>query len=163
MGQVEALLPGVTFRPDIGLPAHLQQDPPPDGEGVATEAVRGHLDQVGPIAAEGLCHLTTLPRNLVDIALARLEGEGFALRGNFDPSLEGEQWCARRLLMRIHSYTRQRLRREIEPVSAQDFMRFLLHWQRVAPGTQRDGRAGVAATVSQMQGFEIPVASWERD
>jgi ATP-dependent Lhr-like helicase len=162
-GQVEALLPGVTFRPDIGLPAHLQQDPPPDGEGVATEAVRGHLDQVGPIAAEGLCHLTTLPRNLVDIALARLEGEGFALRGNFDPSLEGEQWCARRLLMRIHSYTRQRLRREIEPVSAQDFMRFLLHWQRVAPGTQRDGRAGVAATVSQMQGFEIPVASWERD
>jgi ATP-dependent Lhr-like helicase len=65
--------------------------------------------------------------------------------------------------VRIHSYTQQRLRREIEPVSAQDFMRFLLQWQRVAPETQRQGRAGLAATVEQLQGFEIPVASWERE
>jgi len=48
------------------------------------------------------------------------------------------------------------LRQEIEPVTAQDFVRFLLRWQRVAPGTQREGRAGVAATIAQLQGFEIP-------
>ena len=40
-------------------------------------------------------------------------------------------------------------------------MRFLLRWQRVAPGTQREGRAGVAATIAQLQGFEIPAGVWE--
>jgi ATP-dependent Lhr-like helicase len=63
--------------------------------------------------------------------------------------------------VRIHSYTQQRLRQEIEPVTAQDFVRFLLRWQRVAPGTQREGRAGVAATIAQLQGFEIPAGVWE--
>ena len=90
-----------------------------------------------------------------------LEAEGSAIRGHFDPGIEGDQWCARRLLVRIHSYTQQRLRQEIEPVTAQDFMRFLLRWQRVAPGTQREGRAGVAATIAQLQGFEIPASVWE--
>ncbi|HEY6320395.1 MAG TPA: DEAD/DEAH box helicase [Thermoanaerobaculia bacterium] len=42
------------------------------------------------------------------------------------------EWCERRLLARIHRYTLERLRREIEPVSQADFMRFLLSWQRVA-------------------------------
>ena len=66
------------------------------------------------------------------------------MRGRFDPALgTSEQWCARHLLARIHSYTQNRLRREIEPVSSQDFMRFLLRWQHVAPGTRRQGRAGL--------------------
>jgi ATP-dependent Lhr-like helicase len=99
----------------------------------------------------------------VNLALARLEGAGAAMRGSFDPALRGEQWCARRLLIRIHAYTQHRLRREIEPVTAQDFMRFLLRWQRVAPDTQREGRAGLAATIAQLQGFEIPVGAWESD
>jgi len=40
-------------------------------------------------------------------------------------------------------------------------MRFLLRWQRVAPDTQREGRAGLAATIAQLQGFEIPAGTWE--
>ena len=94
--------------------------------------------------------------------MARLEAEGFAFRGRFDPRLgDVEHWCARRLLARIHSYTQTRLRREIEPVSAQDFMRFLLSWHHVAPGTQREGRMGVLSVVDQLQGFEIPAGAWE--
>jgi ATP-dependent Lhr-like helicase len=91
-----------------------------------------------------------------------LEAEGFAFRGRFDPALgEVEQWCARRLLARIHSYTQTRLRREIEPVTAQDFMRFLLSWHHVVPGSQREGRMGVLSVVDQLQGFEIPAGAWE--
>ncbi|MGD0372118.1 MAG: hypothetical protein ABSC16_10520 [Candidatus Dormibacteria bacterium] len=89
--------------------------------------------------------------------------EGFAFRGAFDPSLDGEQWCSRRLLMRIHSYTRERLRREIAPVSPRDLMRFLLRWQGVAPGAQREGRAGVAAAIAQLQGAEAPAGAWETE
>ena len=36
-----------------------------------------------------------------------------------------EEWCERRLLARIHHYTVKRLRAEIEPVAARDFLRFL--------------------------------------
>src|ERR1035441_11074616 len=108
-----------------------------------------------------LSALTGLRASEVAIGLALIEGEGFAIRGHFDPGFSDDQWCARRLLVRIHSYTQQRLRQEIEPVTAQDFMRFLLRWQRVAPGTQREGRAGGAATIAQLQGFEIPAGVWE--
>lgn len=84
------------------------------------------------------------------------------MRGDFDPALDGaEQWCARRLLARIHGYTQNRLRREIEPVSAQDFMRFLLRWQHVTPTTRRQGRAGLLAIVDQLQGFELAAGAWE--
>jgi ATP-dependent Lhr-like helicase len=114
-----------------------------------------------------LAAATALRPALVLGALARLELEGFALRGRFDPSLAGEgghaeeQFCERNLLARIHLRTQERLRREIEPVSAQDFMRFLLRWQHVAPTAQREGRLGVRAVVEQLQGFEIAAGAWE--
>jgi len=134
-----------------------------DRDQVAAATLRGHLEVLGPVTVADLAHQVAMPAGLATVALARLEGEGFALRGTFDPALDGEQWCARRLLLRIHIYTQQRLRREIEPVTAQDFMRFLLRWHHVAPGTQREGRAGLAATIAQLQGFEVPAGTWESD
>ncbi|MBO0688903.1 MAG: DEAD/DEAH box helicase, partial [Candidatus Dormibacteraeota bacterium] len=140
----------------------LLEDPLSAPEAAAA-AVRGHLDTLGPATTAGLSALTTLPVRAVEMGLAALEAEGFAFRGRFEPALGSEQWCARRLLLRIHGYTRQRLRREIEPVTPADFMRFLLRWQRVAPGAQHEGRGGLAEIVAQLQGFEIPAGSWERD
>ncbi|MGH7609144.1 MAG: DEAD/DEAH box helicase [Candidatus Dormibacteria bacterium] len=160
--RAETLLPGWRFQPDH-RPAPGAAAPDLDREAAVTEALRGHLELVGPVTGEQLVELATLPPDLVRIGLARLEAEGLVLRGSFDPELAGEQWCTRRLLIRIHSYTQQRLRREIEPVSPHDFMRFLLRWQRVAPGTKREGRAGLAATIAQLQGYEVPVAAWEQE
>ena len=68
----------------------------------------------------------------------------------------------RSLLARIHAYTRQRRRSEIEPVTPQDFMRFLLRWQHVAGGTRREGSRGVLAVVEQLQGFELAAGAWEK-
>ena len=99
----------------------------------------------------------------MSLALIRLETEGFALRGRFtDPDGTAEEWCARRVLTRIHAYTRQRKRREVEPVTAQDFMRFLLRWQHVTPDTRREGSRGVLAVVEQLQGFELAAGAWEK-
>ena len=131
----------------------------PDAAGAAV--VRGHLDTLGPVTAAQLAEATALAENEVDIALARLEHDGFALRGRFDPELEGEQWCARRLLARIHIYTQKRLRAEIEPVTAQDYMRFLLRWQHVAAGSHRYGQTGLVSVIEQLQGFELPAGTWE--
>jgi ATP-dependent Lhr-like helicase len=71
------------------------------------------------------------------------------------------EWCARRLLARMHGYSRKRRRAGVEAVTAQDFMRFLLRWQHVAPGTQVRGHHGVRAVVEQLQGYEAAVATWE--
>ena len=96
------------------------------------------------------------------LALIRLENEGFALRGRFTDPEGPEEFCARRVLTRIHAYTRQRKRREVEPVTARDFMRFLLRWQHVTPDTRREGTRGVLAVVEQLQGFELAAGAWEK-
>ena len=131
-------------------------------ETVAAEMLRGHLDVPGPVTAEELARATSLGVAVVNLALIRLENEGFALRGRFTDPDGAEQWCARRLLTRIHAYTRQRQRREIEPVTARDFIRFLLRWQHVTAGTRREGRRGVLAVVEQLQGFELAAGAWEK-
>lgn len=73
------------------------------------------------------------------------------------------QWCSRRLLLRIHHYSKKKRRSQSEPVSAQDFMRFLLRWQHVAPGCQVRGAAGLRRVIEQLQGWELPAASWEEE
>ncbi|MGH9018290.1 MAG: Lhr family helicase, partial [Acidimicrobiales bacterium] len=168
---VEALFPDSAWVPDHDVPvAPTGADPagadPVDADIAAAEVLRGHLDVAGPVTVPMLGERTGLALSRVNVGLARLEAEGFAMQGSFDPDMAGAtgnepQWCARRLLARIHSYTQRSLRREIEPVTAQDLMRFLLRWQHVAPGTARTGRAGVAAVVDQLQGFEIAAGAWE--
>jgi ATP-dependent helicase Lhr and Lhr-like helicase len=156
---VEATWPAARFEPDRHPPhgAARRQDP----EAFAATVLRGHLDATGPTTLGEMAARTGLDASTLRVALGRLEHEGFALRGHFDPALPGEQIGSRRLVARIHAYTQERLRREIEPVTAQDFLRFLLRWQRVAPGTQLSGRRGVLAVVEQLQGFEAAVAAWE--
>ena len=85
------------------------------------------------------------------------------MRGQFTPDARETEWCERRLLARIHRYTVNRLRREIEPVEARDFMRFLFEWQRVAPEAKVEGADAVANIVSQLEGFEAPAAAWETE
>jgi ATP-dependent helicase Lhr and Lhr-like helicase len=95
--------------------------------------------------------------------LLALEGQGRILRGRFTPGAAEIEWCDRRLLARIHRYTLNRLRAEIEPVSAADFLRFLVHWQHAAAEDQLKGVEGLAAVVEQLEGFELAAAAWEHD
>jgi ATP-dependent Lhr-like helicase len=142
--------------------APLPRVKPIDAEAVAAEMLRGHLDVSGPVTAEELARATSLGVADVSMALIRLENEGFALRGRFTDPDGAEQWCARRVLTRIHAYTRQRKRREVEPVTARDFIRFLLRWQHVTADTRREGSRGVLAVVEQLQGFELAAGAWEK-
>jgi ATP-dependent Lhr-like helicase len=155
---LELLFPSAPVEPDHRSPIAALAI---DREAAAAEMLRGHLEHRGPSTVADLVDSTGLAQSDVGIALARLEAEGFAFRGRFTSQDGPEEFCARRLLARIHSYTQARLRREIEPVTAQDFMRFLLRWQHVAPGTKREGRLGVLAVVEQLQGFELAAGAWE--
>ncbi|HWA78034.1 MAG TPA: DEAD/DEAH box helicase [Polyangiaceae bacterium] len=159
--RVESLFPDAAFEPDRALPEALAGRALPEPEAIFAQVLRGHLDTLGPMTRAELARTTLLSPAQLEVGLARLEGEGFVVRGHFEPGVEEEQVVARRLLARIHSYTVGRLRREIEPVSAQDFMRFLLSFQRVTEATRRDGRAGLLAVIEQLQGFEAAVGAWE--
>jgi ATP-dependent Lhr-like helicase len=94
------------------------------------------------------------------MALIALEVEGFTLRGEFT-SANSEEWCDRRLLARIHRYTIDRLRSEIEPVTAADFLRFLFGWHHVSPDHRLDGPAALVAVLDLLEGFEMPLSAWE--
>ena len=85
------------------------------------------------------------------------------MRGRFTPGTNAEEWCERRLLARIHHYTVKRLRAEIEPVAARDFLRFLLAWQRVTPDARMQGPKAVDTVIGQLEGFEAPAGAWETE
>ncbi|RMH09895.1 MAG: DEAD/DEAH box helicase [Nitrospirae bacterium] len=164
------------------LPANQQQIKAHEtGEAGVELIVRGWMEVCGPVTASELAAKLHLSVSRIQSALCRLEGEGLVLRGRFWPTAHmlttplqrveedttqaqarEEEWCHRRLLARIHHRTVVSLRREIEPVSAAEFMRFLFRWQHRAPGTQLHGEAGLRQIVTQLSGFEAPASAWER-
>ncbi|HEY7147453.1 MAG TPA: DEAD/DEAH box helicase [Streptosporangiaceae bacterium] len=158
---LEAVFPGARVTPDHRCPPAAVPAGEIEPGAAMADMLRGHLEFLGPSTALALAQVTGLTEGSVLSAAAMLENEGFAIRGRYTDPGGAEEFCARRLLARIHGYTQQRLRREIEPVTAQDFMRFLLRWQHVAPGTRQEGRRGVLAVIGQLQGFELAAGAWE--
>jgi len=123
--------------------------------------LRGHLELSGITTVAALSEATTLPREEIAVGLAALEAEGFAMQGRYRAGAAGTEWVARRLLARMHGYSKRSRRDGFEPLTAQDFMRFLLRWQHVAPETHMAGDGGLIAILEQLQGFEAAAAAWE--
>src|SRR5215510_5246983 len=132
-------------------------------EDALLEIVRGRLEGLGPVETTALASSLGLNSEPVESALARLEAEGFAMRGRFSADATGEEWCERRLLSRIHRYTIRRLRAEIEPVAVRDFLRFLFAWQRVTPEARMAGPKAMDTVLAQLEGFNAPAAVWETE
>ncbi|HET7826524.1 MAG TPA: DEAD/DEAH box helicase, partial [Anaeromyxobacter sp.] len=154
-----------TLSPDLRpLPSERI---PPDEDAAALAVVRGWMPRVGPTTAPALAARVGLRPERVEAALARLESEGVVLRGNFLPdapwSPDAPHWCERSVLARVHRLTLGRLRKEIEPSTAADLLRFLARWQHVATGTRLHGARGLAEVVAQLQGFHAAAGAWERD
>jgi ATP-dependent Lhr-like helicase len=139
----------------------------PDFSEALFAAVTGWMQHLGPATAAQLARLLAIPIAEIEKALLRLESTGAILRGTFSGAGTGTgelEFCDRRLLARIHRLTIGSLRKQIEPVTAAQFMRWLLRWQHVTPGTQLNpSERGTLAALRQLQGFEIPASAWERD
>jgi ATP-dependent helicase Lhr and Lhr-like helicase len=157
---VEALYPGAGIAPKVTLPAAL--DSVSQGKDHAVKAiVRGHCEVIGPFTPSSLAATMGLDVTEVTSATLELESEGAVLRGRFTPGSPHEEICDRRLLARIHRYTLDRLRSEIEPVSAQDFIRYLFERHHLTARSRIYGRAGLRDAIGMLQGFEIAAAAWE--
>jgi ATP-dependent helicase Lhr and Lhr-like helicase len=134
--------------------------------------ILGWMESLGPTTAASLAACLGLPRDRTEGALIRNEAGGRLLRGQFTPGTQGAkgadgstslEFCERGLLARVHRLTLGRLRREIEPVSSSELIRFLARWQRVQPGAQLHGPQGVLEVIGQLQGFPVAAGAWERD
>ncbi|MGC9994552.1 MAG: DEAD/DEAH box helicase [Terriglobia bacterium] len=135
--------------------------PVPSRDDAVLQLVRGWMEHSGPVEVACLAQTVGLPAADIEAAMLRLEAEGRVLRGHFTAAATAAEWCDRRLLARIHRLTLGALRREIQPVTRAQFMRWLLRWQHLAPGTQANAERGVLEVIRQLQGFEAPANAWE--
>jgi ATP-dependent Lhr-like helicase len=171
--------------PDADYEPRLTSVATPDlsREDALLTMVTGWMSHLGPVTATDLGATLWVSADQITNVLLRMESSGTVLRGNFSgaasreraavptqtfptqtaPTSELEpEWCERRLLARIHRLTVATLRKQIEPVTAAQFMQWLLQWQHAAPGTQVVGERGTLEVLRQLQGFEVPANAWER-
>jgi len=159
LATVRTVFPAAEYSPAVeGVGAEELQE----RDEAIRRIVQGWMESTGPTTAEELARKLHLSTSEVLGALLFLEADGQVLRGRFRKDCSGEEWCDRRLLARIHRLTIGRLRREIEPVTAADFMQFLFQWQHVAAGSRLHGEAGLLEIIRQLAGFEAAASAWER-
>ena len=161
LGQLRRALPHAVEQPPLAPPDTLLAD---DGLDPLVELLRNRLEMLGPATTTRIAEELGLAVDDLRVAMLALESEGFVFRGGFEPG-EGEQWCDRRLLARIHRYTVDRLRREIEPVTPAAFMRFAVRWQGLVRDdtVTRPTADQVLAVARQLEGFEAAAVAWEGD
>ncbi|HWF40268.1 MAG TPA: DEAD/DEAH box helicase, partial [Candidatus Acidoferrales bacterium] len=156
--QFVSLFPDALFDsklPEVATPSVSREE-------LLSRCIAGWLSHLGPITSSALSQFLDLRSADTDQALLRLEASGSILRGRFtEVSRDEIEWCDRRLLARIHRLTVGTLRKQIQPVTAAQFMAWLLRWQHVAPGTQLLGDRGTLEALQQLQGFEAPANAWE--
>ena len=150
--EFQQLFPKSTTQPKIQAVANDKYDEP------LIEIVRSRLEGLGPVTVTQLAAPLALETVQIEAALLKLEQEGFVVRGHFTDNRVHE-WCERRLLARIHRYTINQLRNEIEPVSLADFMRFLFEWQSI--NERGEGVEALAAILQQLEGYSIPAQLWQ--
>jgi ATP-dependent helicase Lhr and Lhr-like helicase len=154
-----AIFPDASFdskRPEI----EAQQ---PSREHALFTCITGWLAHLGPVTISGVAGYLGVAAADVEKTMLRIEAAGSVLRGQFTDASGGEtEWCDRRLLARIHRLTLGTLRKQIQPVNAAQFMRWLLRWQHVTPEARLLGERGTLEALQQLQGFEAPANAWEQ-
>jgi ATP-dependent Lhr-like helicase len=162
LAQFQAVWPGARLEPEIAPPDD-QAGAAPSKDDALTEILRGRLEGLGPVTPTAFAAPLGLEADAIAPTLASLESEGAILKGRFLAGVNDEQWCDRRLLARIHHYTVRRLRSEIEPVAARDFLRFLFAWAHVSEETRLEGPDALPAVLNALEGFEAPAKAWETE
>jgi ATP-dependent Lhr-like helicase len=161
--QLQMLFPDAALEPPIEAPPECI-DTAQDRAASLAELLRARLGGLGPVTADALSGSLPVERSELDVALLQLQDEGVAMQGHFSGHADDPpEWCERHLLARIHRYTLARLRREIEPVEARDYVRFACDWQKLTRATRVSGPDALAGVLTQLEGYEAPAAAWESE
>lgn len=122
----------------------------------------GHLEVRPIVTAKDLAFDLRISEEMVTTTLLAIEANGDVIRGYFSDDIE-EQWCHRRLLQRIHKLTLEGLRKQVKPVSVQQYMHFLMDFHGLTKASKREDVNGVATTLAQLEGFETAAGEWENE
>ena len=155
-----AAYPGAWLEPEPPIPTSSTNV---THDEAVLSVVRGRVECSGPFTEGQMAQVLGLSDSDVGIAIAQLEAEGLVLRGHFRPEATGEEFCDRRILARIHRSTIDTLRKQIEPVPAATFIRFLLQWQHADGDSCVRGEGGLLDVVEMLQGFETAAGAWESE
>ena len=123
-----------------------------EGEGVV---LRGRFTPANDSAAEpDPSETPSIGDASLDAASTPADGSG---------TVRPLEWCHRRLLARIHRLTLDGLRKQIEPVSVEVYVRFLARHHGLLASHRRAGANGLYEAISQLQGLDLPAVAWERE
>jgi len=148
-----AIHPQSQFAPD---PTALLPDSPGcEQEEALVGLLRSRMSGLGPVCRSQLATDFGLDEDTLQRALMSLQNQGFAILMQ-DETTEN-LWCERRLLARIHRYSREQRRRAVKPVSPANYMNFLVHWHGLD-----DAGAELDQALSLLQGWSAPAVIWER-
>jgi len=114
----------------------------------------------GPFSREAAAARLGLPPDTLTAVLGELVGEGRLLEGKFRPGGIGREYCDAEVLRVLRARSLARLRKQIEPVDASAFARFLPDWQGIG---QRRGREGLFDVVAQLRGCALPASALESE
>jgi ATP-dependent Lhr-like helicase len=154
-------LPIAAVSPPVVLPASLEREL--KKEDAQKILVRGRVEISGPTTTARIATQLGMTQDEAQWALVNLESEGFVLRGRFTPQANEVEWCERRLLARIHRRTLEGLRRQVQPVDAETYFRFLLAHHGVGQSSRLPSRAALQGAIALLEGFEAPAGAWEHD
>ena len=147
-----AIHPQSEFSPDPT--ALLPDDPVIEREEALVRLLRSRMSGLGPVSRAQLTTDFGLDEGSLQRALLTLQNEGFAILMQNETTQN--LWCERRLLARIHRYSREQRRRAVKPVSPAVYMNFLVHWHAMD-----DAGSDIDQALSQLQGWSAPAAMWE--
>jgi ATP-dependent Lhr-like helicase len=140
-----------------GLPDVWLQTPETPLLGLMRRYARTH----GPFTTMQVAKRFGLEDRTVESQLTALHAQAKLLEGEFRPSGSNREWCDPEVLRSVRRKTLARLRREVEPVEQQVYVRLLTRWQGVV--TPRSGLDALLDAVELLQGAALPASTLERD
>ena len=117
----------------------------------------------GPVTKYEVMERYGFADQIVDDALSALHEQRIIARGEYVPTKAIPQWCYKTNLEEIHRLTLNRLRKEMEPATPEEYVDFIVRWQHVHPGARLSGIDGLREVIEQCQGQDNFQALLERD
>ena len=140
-----------------GLPEGLLQPSPSAASDLARRYARTH----GPFTTEEFAARYALGRSTAGALLKELAAAGKLLEGEFRPGGSGREWCDPDILQSVRRRSLARLRKQVEPVEPQVFVRLITAWQGLT--RRRHGFDALLDAIEHLQGAPLPATVFEAE
>ena len=141
----------------LGLPRAFTEPVPLPLESLVARYARTHA----PFLTDDVARRFGITATRAAGALAALEADERVVRGEFRPDGSSREWCDVDVLRQLRRRSLAALRREVEPVEADAYARFLLGWHGIP--AERRGLDALVESLGLLQGAALVASALERD